>query len=288
MMDPGLRSAGVTASGFRLDVRRGDGSSIELKPEPIKDGQRLTVPPGSQATLIEKNESLRPEPYTTQSKWEIVLSEGTKLNHYKLVHEGPQATHHSFLEVEVRRAASFQSHVFLFEGAQIRNTIHVRMAGEDAECLLEGLYVGSGSRVIENHTLIDHQKPRGTSRELYKGILDGRSRGLFDGLIIVQKEAQKTDSAQTNKNLLLSAEAKAVSNPELKIFAHDVKCRHGSTIGQIDAAQLFYLRSRGVPQAEARRLLIYAFASEMIEQVEIPALRDILFPCLNLATYIRK
>ena len=238
--------------------------------------------------MIEKNESLRPEPYTTQSKWEIVLAEGAKLNHYKLVHEGPQATHHSFLEVDVQKAASFQSHVFLFEGAQIRNTIHVRMTGEDADCLLEGLYVGSGTRVIENHTLIEHQKPRGTSRELYKGILDGQSRGLFDGLIIVQKEAQKTDSAQTNKNLLLSTEAKAVSNPELKIFANDVKCKHGSTIGQIDAAQLFYMRSRGVPQAEARRLLVYAFASEMIEQVEIPALREILFPCLNLATYIRK
>ena len=238
--------------------------------------------------MIVKNESLRPEPYTKMSKWEMVIAEGAKLNHYKLVHEGQEATHHSFLEVEVQKAASFQSHVFLFEGAQIRNTIHVRLTGEDAECLLEGLYVGSGSRVIENHTLVEHQKPRGASRQLYKGILDGRSRGLFDGLVVVQKDAQKTDAAQTNKNLLLSAEAKAVSNPELKILANDVKCRHGSTIGQIDAAQLFYMRSRGIPQAEARRLLIYAFASEMIEKVEIPALRDILFPCLNLATYIKK
>jgi Fe-S cluster assembly protein SufD len=278
----------VNAEGFWLDARRADGAEFELKSEPVKDGRRLTVPEGCQATLIEKSESMRPEPYTTQSKWEIVLSTGAKLSHYKLVHEGQQATHHSYTEVDVQKAASFQSHVFLFEGAQIRNTIHVRMSGEDADCLLEGLYVGSGTRVIENHTLIDHQKPRGTSRELYKGILDGRSRGLFDGLIVVQKAAQKTDSAQTNKNLLLSTEAKAVSNPELKIFANDVKCKHGSTIGQIDAAQLFYMRSRGVPLAEARRLLVYAFASEMINQVEVPALRDILFPCLNLATSIRK
>jgi len=284
----GNPASGAAASGFHLEARNRDGSVVQLKAEPVEGGRRVTIPPGCQATLIEKNESLRPEPYTTQSKWEIVLAEGAKLNHYKLVHEGPQATHHSFIEADVQKSASFQSHVFLFEGAQIRNTIHVRLTGEDAECLLEGLYVGSGSRVIENHTLVDHQKPRGTSRELYKGILDGQSRGLFDGLVIVQKEAQKTDSAQTNKNLLLSTEAKAFSNPELKIFAHDVKCRHGSTIGQIDAAQLFYMRSRGVPQAEARRLLIYAFASEMIEQVEIPALRDILFPCLNLATYTKK
>ena len=288
MIDPGLRSAGVTNSGFLLEARGSDGSVVQLTPEPGKDGRRLTVPAGCQATLIEKNESMRPEPYTTQSKWEIVLVQGATLNHYKLVHEGPQAAHHSFVEVDVRKAASFQSHVFLFEGAQIRNTIHVRLSGEDADCRLEGLYVGSGTRVIENHTLIEHQKPRGTSRELYKGILDGQSRGLFDGLIIVQKEAQKTDSVQTNRNLLLSTEAKAVSNPELKIFANDVKCRHGSTIGQIDAGQLFYMRSRGVPQAEARRLLVYAFASEMIEQVELPALREILFPCLSLATSIRK
>lgn len=281
-------SKSVNSEGFWIEASRQDGSVLELKPEPVKEGRRLTIPEGCLATLIEKNESMRPEPYTTQSKWEIVLTPGSKLNHYKLVHEGPEATHHSFIEVDVQKAASFQSHVFLFEGAQIRNTIHVRMSGEDADCLLEGLYVGSSSRVIENHTLIEHQKPRGTSREVYKGILDGKSRGLFDGLIVVQKEAQKTDSAQTNKNLLLSAEAKAVSNPELKIFANDVKCKHGSTIGQIDAGQLFYLRSRGVPLAEARRLLVYAFASEMINQVEVPALREILFPCLNLATSIRK
>ena len=278
----------VGLEGFWLEARRPDGASLDLKPESVTNGRRLTVPSGCQATLIEKSESQRSDPYTTQLRWEFILTEGATLNHYKLVHEGPQAAHHSFVEVDVQKAASFQSHVFLFEGAQIRNTIHVRLSGEDADCLLEGLYVGSGSRVIENHTLVDHQKPRGTSRQLYKGILDGQSRGLFDGLVVVQREAQKTDAVQTNRNLLLSTEAKAVSNPELKILANDVKCKHGSTIGQIDAAQLFYMRSRGVPQAEARRLLVYAFASEMIEQVEVPALREILFPCLNLATSIRK
>jgi len=128
--------------GFILEARRSDGTLFELKPEPTSDARRLVVPSGCQATLIEKNESLRPEPYTTQSKWQIVVSETAKLVHYKLVHEGPQATHHSFIEVDVKKAASFQSHVFLFEGAQIRNTIHVRMTGEDADCSLEGLYIG--------------------------------------------------------------------------------------------------------------------------------------------------
>ena len=278
----------VNAEGYWLDVRHGDGSLIELKPEATKDGRRLTIPPGSQATLIEKNESLRPEPYTTQSKWEIVLGEGAKLNHYKLVHEGPQATHHSFLEVDVRKAASFQSHVFLFEGAQIWNTIHVRMTARTRIASWKGSMSVPARASLKIIRLSSTKSRAAPAAKLYKGILDGRSRGLFDGLIVVQKEAQKTDSAQTNKNLLLSAEAKAISNPELKIFANDVKCKHGSTIGQIDASQLFYLRSRGVPQAEARRLLVYAFACEMIEQVEVPALREILFPCLSLATSIRK
>ena len=173
-------------------------------------------------------------------------------------------------------------------GAKTRNTIQVRLARENAECVLNGLYVGRGQQVIETHTLIEHQKPHGSSREFYKGILDDEAQGVFDGLIIVAKDAQKTDSAQSNKNLLLSPKAKAHSVPELKILANDVKCKHGSTIGQLDPHQLFYLRSRGIPYAEARRVLINAFASEMIELIEIPELRASLLPCLNLTTSIRK
>ena len=274
--------------GVWLDAKRPDGSALDLKIEGAAESRTLNVPAGCQVSFIEKYESLRPEAYQTQSKLFVTLAPEAKLLHYKLVHEGVQAVHHSFLEVDVQKSASFESHVFLFEGAQIRNTIHVRLSGEDASCSLNGLYVGSGAQVIESHTLIEHQKPRGTSKEFYKGILDDRSQGLFDGLIIVQKDAQKTDSAQTNKNLLLSADAKANSNPELKIFANDVKCKHGSTIGQIDPAQLFYMRSRGISLAESRRLLVYAFASEMIEQVDVPALREVLFPCLNLATSTKK
>ncbi len=259
-----------------------------LRIEEAADGIRIHVPAGCQASLVERYDPEGPEPYTTQTKLHVTVAENARLTHYKLVHEGPQANHQSFLEVDVQKAASFESHVFLFEGAQIRNTIQVRMSGEDAECVLNGLYIGRGHQVIETHTLIEHQKPRGTSREFYKGILDDQSRGLFDGLILVQKEAQKTDSIQTNKNLLLSTEAHANANPELKILANDVKCKHGATIGQISADALFYLRSRGVPAPEARRLLIYAFASEMMEKVQLPEVRQALFPCLNLATSIKK
>ncbi len=289
MMDPRQWPSGMTlGDALWLEAKRSDGAPLTLQVEKTADGRRLIIPSGCQATIVEKYESLQADPYSTQTKLQISLEEGSKLLHYKLVHEGRQATHQSFLEVDVQKAASFQSHVFLFEGALIRNTIHVRLTGDDAECSLNGLYVGAGRQVIETHTLIEHQRPRGTSREVYKGILDGHSRGLFDGLIVVQKEGQKADSAQTNKNLLLSKEARADSRPELKIYANDVKCKHGSTIGQIDPAQLFYLRSRGVPLAEAKRLLVYAFASEMIEQVEIPAFREILFPCLTLATSTKK
>jgi len=176
----------------------------------------------------------------------------------------------------VRKAGVFQSHVFEMTGGRVRHTIHVRLEGEGAECSLNGLYLATNQEQVENHTLIDHVLPHGTSREFYKGILDGHSRSVFDGLVIVRQGAQKTDSVQTNKNLLLSAKAQAQSNPELKILANDVKCKHGATIGQLDPNQLFYFRSRGIPEADARRLLVFAFASEMIQLVEIAPLRDAL------------
>jgi Fe-S cluster assembly protein SufD len=229
---------------------------------------RVTVPAGQEVTLIEKFTNNTREPNTTQTQVFLSVAPEAKVTHYKLVLEGFQANHHSFLEVELERAALFTSHVFLLGGAQVRNTIQVRLKGEHAECALNGLYVGGGKQVLETHTLIEHQKPHGSSREFYKGILDGESRGVFDGLVVVAKDAQKTDSAQMNKNLLLSSTARAHSVPELKILANDVKCKHGSTIGQLDPHQLFYLRSRGIPLAQARQLLIYAFASEMIELVE--------------------
>ena len=237
---------------------------------------QIHVPSGCEASLTETYESQGHDAYTTDSKLQIVLAENARLTHYKLVQEGPKANHQSFLEVQAQKSASFESHVFMLGGARIRNTIHVRLDGEGATCSLNGLYLATGEQVMETHTLIDHIRPHGTSREFYKGILDQKAQGLFDGLIIVEKDAQKTDSAQSNKNLLLSNTARANSNPELKILANDVKCKHGATIGQLDPAQLFYMRSRGISEADARRLLIYAFASEMINLVEKASLRETL------------
>ena len=259
-----------------------------VKIEPVSDGVRVSVPANEQVTLIEQYKRNDPEAYTTQSYVQLSIAAGARVTHYKVVLEGPRATHHSFLEVEADRNSAFYSHVFLMAGSHIRNTLQVHLKGENAECVLNGLYVGRGQQVIETNTLIEHQKPHGSSREFYKGILDDESKGIFDGLIVVAKDAQKTDSSQTNKNLLLSPKASARSVPELKILANDVKCKHGSTIGQLDAQQLFYLRSRGIGYEEARRLLVYAFASEMIELVELEEVRASLLPCLILTSSIRK
>jgi Fe-S cluster assembly protein SufD len=251
-------------------------ATAPLQWENTAERWRLTVPAGCEATIVETYDTEGTGRSPDPTMFLIDMQENARLTHYKVVREEAQATHHSTAEVQVAKGAAYVSHVFLLGGAQIRNTIHVRLNGEGAECTLNGLYMASGEQKMETHTLIDHVKPHGTSRELYKGILDGHSQGLFDGLIVVQKDAQKSDSTQTNKNLLLSNTAKAVTNPELKIFANDVKCKHGATIGQLSPDQLFYLRSRGLSQAEARRLLIHAFASEMIHLVEIPALRESL------------
>jgi Fe-S cluster assembly protein SufD len=262
--------------------------NAHVKVEEREGNLYVTVPEGQEVTLIEKYQSRSADPYSTQTKTFLTIAPKARVTHYKVVLEGVHADHHSFLEVDAGRDTAFYSHVFLMAGAKIRNTIQVRLTGENAECVLNGLYVGRGQQVIETHTVIDHQKPHGTSHEFYKGILDDQSYGVFDGLVIVAKDAQKTDSAQSNKNLLLSPKAHAHSVPELKIMANDVKCKHGSTIGQLDPEQLFYLRSRGVPLEEARKLLIYAFASEMIELVELEEVRASLLPCLSLTTSIRK
>jgi len=163
-----------------------------------------------------------------------------------------------------------------------RDDIEVRLDGEGASCDLAGLFVVDGKRVADTHSTIDHVRPHGTSRELYKGILDGKSRGIFHGKIIVRPDAQKTDAMQTNKNLLLSRESLVNSEPALEIFADDVKCRHGSTIGQLDEGAIFYLRTRGIGAEEARRMLVSAFASDVASRIRVAPLRALVEQHLGL------
>ena len=212
--------------------------------------------------------------YFRNAVTEIALAEGAMLSHYKLQRESVAAYHVHSLAARLGRASHFTSHNIALGSALARTDLDVVLDAEGAECTLNGLFMGTGTQHIDNHTTIDHAKPHCVSRELYKGIMDDRSRGVFYGKIIVRPDAQKTDAIQTNKNLLLSRQALVNSTPALEIFADDVKCRHGATTGQLDSAALFYVRSRGIGESEARALLTRAFASDVADRLRIPAIRE--------------
>jgi Fe-S cluster assembly protein SufD len=177
------------------------------------------------------------------------------------------------MHASLGRSANFSSHSIALGGRLVRNDANVTLS-EGTEATLNGLYIVNGTQHIDNHTEIDHAKPHGTSHELYKGILDGKATAVFNGRIIVRKDAQKTDSKQTNKNLVLSDEAVIDTKPELQIFADDVRCTHGATIGQLDEEALFYLQSRGIERAQARSLLTYAFAQDILDRVKVQSIKD--------------
>jgi Fe-S cluster assembly protein SufD len=228
---------------------------------------------GSDATLIETCGGLEGEAYFTNAVTEIRLEGGARLDHYKLQRESDRAFHVASLAVRQERDALFSDHFVCLGGSLVRQDVEVLLDGEGAECVLNGLFMAGGQQHMDTHTHVHHARPHGTSRELYKGVLDGRSRGVFHGKVLVGKDAQKTDAYQTNKNLLLSREALVHSTPALEIFADDVKCKHGSTTGQLDPEALFYLRSRGLGEQAARSLLIYAFASDLVARFKVPAVK---------------
>ena len=197
------------------------------------------------------------------------------VDHYKLQRESLSAFHISTLQATIGRSATFSSNSISLGGALVRNDANATLfAGSDAT--LNGLYIVNGTQHVDNHTLIDHTMPHGASHEIYKGILDGKAHAVFNGKIIVRKDAQKTDSKQTNKNLVLSDGAVVDTKPELQIFADDVRCTHGATIGQLDAESLFYLQSRGIGKRQARSLLTYAFAQDVVDRIKVQSLRDSL------------
>ena len=212
--------------------------------------------------------------YFTNAVTEIVAHESAVVDHYKIECESLTAYHVGNVFIRQERAANVTSRTFALGAALARNETHVVLAGEGASIVLDGLFAGTGTQHLDNRTVIDHSQPHCESLELYKGVLDQNARGVFDGLIIVRPGAQKTVSKQTNRNLLLSPNAIVDSKPNLEIHNNDVKCNHGSTIGQIDPEQLFYLQSRGIGEAEARRLLIYAFASEVADRIEVVPVRE--------------
>jgi Fe-S cluster assembly protein SufD len=257
---------------------------VSTADEPIASHPRslIIVGDGSQASIIEDYLALGESSYFTNAVTEIVVGENSVVEHYKLQAENERAFHVSTVQVTQARSSSFTSHSISFGGALARNDVNVALNGDGAECTLNGLYITDNEQHVDNHTVIDHLKPHCNSRELYKGILDDRSSAVFNGSIIVRKDAQKTDARQSNKNLLLSEGATINSKPQLEINADDVKCMHGTTIGHLDEDSIYYLRSRGVGLNEARTVLTYGFANDVLNRMKVDAVR-VRLECALLA-----
>jgi Fe-S cluster assembly protein SufD len=226
---------------------------------------------GSQLTVVETYAG--EGAYFTCGVTELIAGPGAVVDHYKVQRESREAYHLATLQVYGDRASAISSHSISLGGGLVRNDVNALLDGEGIDCILNGLYLADGRQLVDNHMRVEHAKPHCASHELYKGILDGKARTVFNGLIHVHPGAQKTDAKQSNRNLLLSADAIANSNPRLEIFADDVRCTHGSTVGQLDADAVFYLRSRGIGEAAARSLLTYAFASDIVARIKVEAVR---------------
>jgi len=267
-----------------------DGALIELQPDAvlerpihlvfISDGKAVSHPRNlivagrhSRGTVIETYVSLRDGAYFTNAVTEIAVGEGARVDHYKLQRESEHAFHVG--TVQARQEMNSQLHSFSFAvgGSLARTNIYTSLDGDAATCTLNGLYLADGSQHIDNQTSIEHIAPNCPSHEVYKGVLDGRSHGVFNGKVYVHPEAQKTDGKQSNNNLLLSPHARVDTKPQLEIFADDVKCTHGATVGRLDEIAMFYLNSRGIGPESARILLTYAFAADVLETIELEPLR---------------
>jgi Fe-S cluster assembly protein SufD len=272
----------------------GDGAVLVMPPgrrlaEPIHliyvsgaGGEQLVTHPrtliflgaGSEAKIVESYIGITRESYFCNAVTELIAEKDSVAEHCRVQREGEAAFHTGTFEAKLARGAHLTAHAVTLAGSLVRNDVHVSLDGEGAECVLNGLYLGSGRQHIDNSTVIEHVKPRASSFELYKGILNGAAHGVFNGKIVVHKDAQKSDARQVNKNLLLSDDAVVNTKPQLEIHADDVKCSHGSTIGQIDPDALFYFRSRGLGLAEARRLLSSAFAADVVARIKVASLRQ--------------
>ena len=269
-----------------INVSAGDADAVAHPRLLISAGEN------AQGAVIETYASLGGAKVFTNMVTEIECSPSSVLRHYKVQRESLETAHVATMQVRLERAANFSSHSISHGGGLVRNDTNALLDGEGCVGTLNGLYVVAGTQHVDNHMFVEHKSPNTDSHELYKGILSDRARAVFNGRIYVHKPAQKTDAKQSNRNLLLSEGAMVNSNPQLEIFADDVRCTHGSTIGQLDADSLFYLRSRGMEETAARSLLTYAFASEFVELVESEALRkdlqEFLFSRLEGGDIVRQ
>ena len=227
----------------------------------------------SAATVLESYTSVNFGEYLTNSVIDLTLKDGAHIQHYKVQREAPEAFHIAGTTAALGANANYDTTTINFGAALSRHGIEVVMDHEGAQCSVDGLYMVDANQHTDTHSIIDHRQPRCTSHQLYKGILDGKSRAVFNGKVFVRHGAQQTDAKQTNKNLLLSPEARVDTKPQLEIFADDVKCAHGAAVGQLDQEELFYLESRGIRSTLARNLLTYGFAEEVIEKIKIDSIK---------------
>lgn len=234
----------------------------------------VIVEDNAQLTLIETYTGQSEQTYVTNSVTEMIAGDNTHIDHYKLELETLQGIHIANQHAKLGRSTNVTSHAFSIGGAFVRNTVSAHLAGEGCEATINGLYLLEGSQLIDNYTLLEHAEPHCPSHELYKGILGDTSRAIFRGKIHVHQKAQKTDAFQQNENILLSDNARINTKPQLEIYADDVKCSHGATIGQLNEDALFYLQARGISKTEAKNMLLKAFADDIVDRVKITSLRE--------------
>ena len=227
----------------------------------------------SEIRIIEFNKETGTNPVFCNPVTEILAEEHTRIHLYKLQNFGEQNIHVDNTSINAMAETSVNTYTFSFSGKIIRNNLNIALTKERGESHLYGLYIANNKSIIDNHTVVDHKVANCSSNELYKGIMDDYSTGVFNGKIYVRPDAQKTNAFQSNHNILLSKTAKIDAKPQLEIWADDVKCTHGCTTGQINKEHLFYMRSRGISEADARTLLLQAFASDILDKVEIPFLK---------------
>ena len=252
-----------------LYVTRSNGSPVVSHPRTL-----VVAEEGTRASILESYVGFESDAYFTNAVTEIVVKENAEIDHCKLQRESESSYHMATVRAQVGRNSRFMTHALSFGGALVRNDTHAVLAGEGIECAMNGLYLARGHQHVDNHTVIEHAKPHCSSRELFKGILGGRAKAVFNGRIQVHPQAQKTDAKQTNRCILLSDDAQINTNPQLEIYADDVKCTHGASVGRLDEDAVFYLRSRGIDDAAARRMLVFAFANEVLEELKIGPVRE--------------
>jgi len=228
----------------------------------------------SDASVVEKFISIGDNTQFTNAISEVVVSENASAKYYKLQNENPTAYHVGTTQVYQERNSHFSITTVTTNGGIVRNNLNLKLDGEGIDTHMYGLYLLDGETHVDNHTAVDHAKPHSQSNELYKGVMNGKSTGVFNGKIYVRQDAQKTNAFQSNRNVLLSDDASIYTKPQLEIWADDVKCSHGATTGQIDEEALFYLQSRGISKDTAKALLMIAFASEVVQEVKIKEVKE--------------